>query len=39
VLRLSETKAAPAAGAVGLFVEIGSESYFSNLTISPSPRV
>ena len=39
VLRISETEAAPAAGAVGLFVDIGSESYFSNLTISPSPRV
>lgn len=34
-LGIPETKAAPATGAVGLFVDIGSESYFSNLTISP----
>jgi len=34
-LVLSETKAAPVAGAVGLFVDIGSESFFSNLTITP----
>ena len=34
-LALSETKAAPAAGAVGLFVDIGSESLFSNLKITP----
>jgi len=33
VLRVAETKATPATGAVGLFVDIGSESYFSNLTI------
>jgi hypothetical protein len=33
VLRVAETKATPATGAVGLFVAIGSESYFSNLTI------
>ena len=39
VLTVSETKAPRAAGAVGLFVDIGSESYFSNLTISPSPGV
>ena len=35
VLRVAETKATPATGAVGLFVDIGSESYFSNLTIRP----
>jgi hypothetical protein len=34
-LALSETKAAPVAGAVGLFVDIGSESFFSNLKITP----
>jgi len=32
---LSETKVAPVAGVVGLFVDIGSESFFSNLTITP----
>ena len=35
ILALSETKAAPVAGAVGLFVDIGSESFFSNLMITP----
>jgi Domain of Unknown Function (DUF1080) len=39
VLRVTETKAAPAAGAVGLFVDIGNESYFSNLTITSSRHV
>jgi hypothetical protein len=34
-LTLGETKAAPFAGAVGLFVDIGSESFFSNLKITP----
>jgi hypothetical protein len=34
-LALSQTKAAPVAGAVGLFVDIGSESFFSNLRITP----
>ena len=34
-LALSETKAAPVAGALGLFVDIGSESFFSNLKITP----
>jgi hypothetical protein len=34
-LALSETRAAPVAGAVGLFVNIGSESFFSNLKITP----
>jgi hypothetical protein len=34
-LTLGETKAAPVAGAVGLFVDIGSESFFSNLKITP----
>jgi hypothetical protein len=38
-LRVTENKAAPAAGAVGLFVDIGSESYFSNLTITSSRRM
>jgi hypothetical protein len=32
---MSETKAAPVSGAVGLFVDIGSESFFSNLMITP----
>jgi hypothetical protein len=30
----TETKATPVAGAVGLFVDIGSESFFSNLKIT-----
>jgi hypothetical protein len=34
-LTLSEAKAAPGAGAVDLFVDIGSESFFSNLKITP----
>jgi 3-keto-disaccharide hydrolase len=34
-LSLAQTKGTPATGAIGLFVDIGSESYFSNLTISP----
>jgi Domain of Unknown Function (DUF1080) len=34
-LSLTETKAAPAAGDIGLFVDIGSESFFSNLKIIP----
>jgi hypothetical protein len=34
-LALRETKAAPVAGAVGLFVDIGSESFFSDLKITP----
>ncbi len=33
VLKVAETKAAPLTGAVGLFVDIGSESYSSKLTI------
>jgi hypothetical protein len=32
---VSDTKAAPDAGAIGLFVDIGSESFFSNLKITP----
>jgi hypothetical protein len=36
VLRLTETKAAPVAGNIGLFVDVGSESFFSNLTVTPS---
>jgi hypothetical protein len=39
VLRITETKAAPATSAVGLFVDIGSESYFSNMTITSSRRM
>ena len=35
VLRVAETKATPATGGVGLFVDIGSESFFSNLSIRP----
>ena len=35
-LTLSETKAAPAAGSIGLFVDIGSESFFSNLKLTPN---
>ena len=34
-LALNETKAAPVAGAVGLFVDIGSESFSSDLKITP----
>jgi hypothetical protein len=33
-LSVTETKAAPVAGDVGLFVDIGSESFFSNLKIT-----
>ena len=36
VLRIAEPKASPRSGAVGLFVDIGSESFFSNLIVSPS---
>ena len=35
MLKATETKAALVTGAVGLFVDIGSESYFSKLTIRP----
>ena len=35
-LTLTETKAAPAAGRIGLFVDIGSESFFSNLKVTPN---
>ena len=35
VLSLTETKGAPVAGDIGLFVDIGSESFFSNLKITP----
>jgi hypothetical protein len=31
---LTETKATPVAGDIGLFVDIGSESFFSNLKIT-----
>ncbi len=34
VLTLTETKAAPATGDVGLFVDIGTEAYFRDLTIT-----
>jgi hypothetical protein len=33
-LTLTETKATPAAGNIGLFVDIGSESFFSNLKVT-----
>lgn len=36
VLTLTETKAAPAAGNIGLFVDIGSESFFFNLEVTPN---
>jgi hypothetical protein len=36
VLTLIETKAAPAAGNIGLFVDIGSESFLSNLKVTPN---
>jgi hypothetical protein len=32
----TETKAAPASGSIGLFVDIGSESFFSNLKVTPN---
>ncbi len=35
-LRLTETKSAPAAGNIGLFVDIGSESFFSDLRVTPT---
>jgi len=35
-LTLTETKAAPAGGSIGLFVDIGSESFFSNLKVTPN---
>lgn len=34
-LSLNETMAEPVAGDVGLFVDIGSEAFFANLTIAP----
>jgi hypothetical protein len=34
-LRLTETKSAPAAGNIGLFVDIGSE-FFSDLRVTPN---
>jgi len=34
-LALTETKAMPAAGAIGLWVGIGAEGYFSNLRLAP----
>ena len=33
---LTETMAAPVAGRIGLFVDIGSESFFSNLKVTPN---
>lgn len=36
VLTLEETKAVPEDGAIGLFVDIGTEAYFSNLSLSPA---
>jgi hypothetical protein len=35
-LTLTETKAAPAGGSIGLFVDIGCESFFSNLKVTPN---
>jgi hypothetical protein len=35
MLKVTDPKAVPVAGAIGLFVDIGSESHFSNLTITP----
>jgi hypothetical protein len=35
-LTVAETKAAPIAGDIGLFVDIGSESFFSNLQVTPN---
>jgi hypothetical protein len=35
-LRILEPKAPAQSGAVGLFVDIGTEAYFSNLTVTPS---
>jgi hypothetical protein len=35
-LTLTETKAAPSAGNIGLFVDIGSESFFSDLRVTPN---
>jgi hypothetical protein len=35
-LTLTETKAAPSAGNIGLFVDIGSESFFSHLRVTPN---
>jgi hypothetical protein len=37
VLTLTETKGTPAAGAIGLWVDIGTEAYFSNLVVTPRP--
>jgi hypothetical protein len=36
VLTLTETKAPSATGSIGLFVDIGSESFFSNLKVTPN---
>jgi hypothetical protein len=33
-LTLTETKATPTSGNIGLFVDIGSESFFSHLTVT-----
>ena len=35
VLRVDDVKAPTTAGALGLFVDIGTEAYFSNLTVTP----
>ncbi len=34
-LVVKEPKASPASGAVGLWVDIGTEAYFANLRITP----
>jgi hypothetical protein len=36
VLRVDDVKAPTTAGALGLFVDIGTEAYFSNLTVTPA---
>jgi len=35
-LEVTDLKATPAVGALGLFVDIGTEAYFSNLTVVPA---
>ena len=37
-LTVSEPKAAVRTGDIGLFVDIGTEAFFSNLVICPNPR-
>jgi hypothetical protein len=35
-LTLTETKAAPTVGNIGLFVDIGRETFFSDLKVTPN---